>query len=218
MSDVLANGVRDQPELDGMSALDGTTLRVLLWNYHDELVPAPATPVHLTVQVPTSFGPTVRVSHLRVDETHGDAYAVWVAQGMPASPSTEQLTKLRQAMDPSLLVPTKAVAVTASGSVDLDFDLPRFGVSLVTLQPATGDGGAGGDGGADGDGSGARAGLAGSDGGATSTPAGTRNACACRLENASDAPHLASLLGLAAVAVPSLIRRHRRRIRRQTAT
>ena len=48
------------------------------------------------------------------------------------------------AMDPALLVPDRTVAVAAGGSVGVDFDLPRFGVSLITIQPAAGASDAGG--------------------------------------------------------------------------
>ena len=136
LADVLANGVRAQPEIDGMATLNGGAVQVLVWNYHDDIVTAAATPVHLTIKVPASFGSGVRVSHLRVDESHGDAYTVWVSQGMPASPSSAQLDALHQAMNHSLLVPDTTAAVAADGSVAVDFDLPRFGVSLVTITPA----------------------------------------------------------------------------------
>jgi xylan 1,4-beta-xylosidase len=136
LGDILANGVRGQPEIDGMATLDGAAVQVLVWNYHDDIVTAPATPVHLAVKVSASFGSSARVSHLRVDELHGDAYTVWVSQGMPASPSASQVAALLKAMDPSLLVPDSTVAVTADGLVDVDFDLPRFGVSLITILPA----------------------------------------------------------------------------------
>jgi molybdopterin-containing oxidoreductase family iron-sulfur binding subunit len=53
---------------------------------------------------------------------HGDGYA-----GLQA---------LQQAMDPSSLVPDRTAAVAADGAVAVDFDLPRFGVSLVTITPA----------------------------------------------------------------------------------
>ena len=77
----------------------------------------------------------MRVSHMRVDESHGDAYTVWVSQGMPAAPSAAQVAALQQAMDPSSLVPDSTVLVAADGSVSVDFDLPRFGVSLLTVAP-----------------------------------------------------------------------------------
>ena len=133
LDDVLADGVRGAPQIDGMATLDGDAVQVLVWNYHDDIVTVAATPVHLTINVPASFGSSVRVSHLRVDESHGDAYTVWVSQGMPASPSAAQIAALQAAMDPSPLVPDRTVAVAADGAVAVDFDLPRFGVSLVTI-------------------------------------------------------------------------------------
>jgi len=135
LDDVLADGVRGQPDVDGMATLDGAAIQVLLWNYHDDLVTAAAAPVRLAITVPASFGSSVRVSHLRVDESHGDAYTFWVAQGMPASPTAEQIAALRAAMDPAPLVADATVAVAAGGLVAIDFDLPRFGVSLVTVTP-----------------------------------------------------------------------------------
>lgn len=136
LSDVLANGVRGDPEVDGIATLNGSAVQVLVWNYHDDLVDVAATPVHLTIKVPASFGPSVRVGHLRVDDNHGDAYTVWVAQGMPPAPSSTQVAALQAAMDPSPLVPDVTGAVAADDTVAVDFVLPRFGVSLVTIQPA----------------------------------------------------------------------------------
>ena len=114
-----------------------TRVQVLVWNYHDDLVTVAATPVHLTVKVPASFGSSVRVSHLRVDESHGDAYTVWVSQGMPASPSAAQIAAL-QAGDGSVVAgpghePSRWRRTARSASTST---LPRFGVSLVTLAPA----------------------------------------------------------------------------------
>lgn len=142
LDDVLSNGVRNEPDIDGMAAVDGDAIQVLLWNYHDDLVPAVAAAVRVAVKVPARFGATARVSHLRVDESHGDAYTAWVSQGMPATPSAEQRAALEQAMEPSSLVPEGTVAVSG-GVVALAFDLPRFGVSLLTILPgADGSGGA----------------------------------------------------------------------------
>jgi xylan 1,4-beta-xylosidase len=136
LGDVLATGVRGEPDIDALATLDGNAVQVLAWNYHDDLVPVPAAPIHLTVQVPPSFGTSVHVSHLRVDEAHGDAYTVWVAEGMPASPSADQIRAMTQAMEPAPLVPDGTFPVSAGGSVVLDFDLPRFGVSLLTITPS----------------------------------------------------------------------------------
>lgn len=139
LDELLMNSVRDQPEIDGIATRDDDTLQILVWNYHDDLVDAPVSRVHLTVALPTNVGPSVRVSHLRVDESHGDAYTTWLAQGMPANPSSAQVGALQRSMAPQPLVPDETVSVSSSGSVTLDFDLPRFGVSLVTLRPPRAD-------------------------------------------------------------------------------
>jgi xylan 1,4-beta-xylosidase len=138
LDDLLTNSVRDQPEIDGMATLDDDTVRVLVWNYHDDLLAVPATPVHLSVNLPPSIGTSVRISHLRVDESHGDAYTTWLAQGMPAQPSAAQIRALQQAMEPQPLVPERTLAVPPAGAISLDFELPRFGVSLLTFRPGAG--------------------------------------------------------------------------------
>src|SRR6185436_133578 len=132
---ILSNSVRGQADVDGMATLDGGRVQVLVWNYHDDLVTAAATPVRVAVKVPTSFGTRVTVSHLRVDETHGDAYTVWTSQGSPTTPSATQIAALKAAMDPVALTAPQTVDVVG-GSATLAFDLPRFGISLVTLAPA----------------------------------------------------------------------------------
>jgi len=137
LTSILANSVRGNPDIDTMATLNGQSVQVLVWNYHDDLVTTTAAPVQLAVKVPASFGSSVTVSHMRVDETHGDAYTVWTSQGSPATPSAAQIQALQQAMDPMPLNPPQTVAVSA-GAVNLSFDLPRFGISLVTIGPAAG--------------------------------------------------------------------------------
>ena len=200
LDDILTNGVRGDPDVDGMATLNGPAVQVLVWNYHDDIVTVAATPVHLAIQVPTSFGALARVSHLRLDESHGDAYTVWVSQGMPASPSAAQIAALQAAMDPSLLVPDRSVTVAADGSVTVDFDLPRFGVSLVTVEPTT----MAIDGGTTTDGS---VGLGGNSGGGN----GGTGGCGCRVggRGGAAASSAASLLGLGAIVIVMVGRRRR---------
>ncbi|HMC93910.1 MAG TPA: hypothetical protein VKO16_03980, partial [Polyangia bacterium] len=132
---ILANGVRGNADVDAMATLNGHSIQVLVWNYHDDLVTVPATPVSLTVKVPADFGSSVTVAHLRADDTHGDAYTVWTSQGSPAAPSAAQILALQQGMDPVPLNPPQSLAVSG-GSVSLTFDVPRFGVSLLTISPS----------------------------------------------------------------------------------
>jgi xylan 1,4-beta-xylosidase len=135
LDELLASGVRGQPDVDGLAAVDGQRIQILVWNYHDDLVAAEVTPVTLDVNVPPAFGTHAAVTHTRVDESHGDAHAVWVAQGSPAAPSAVQLASLRNAMEPVVLERERVVSVT-EGAVKVSFALPRFGISLVTLTPS----------------------------------------------------------------------------------
>ena len=177
IASILANGVHGQPDIDAMATRNGQQIQVLVWNYHDVLETVAASPVSLSVTVPATFGTQAAVRHLRVDETHGDAYTVWVSQGSPATPSPAQLLALQQAMVPSPLQPDQTVDVTA-GAVSLDFDLPRFGLSLITVAPvgeldaSTGDADAGA-GGTDGGASMDAASASTSDAGSASTSDGS---------------------------------------------
>jgi xylan 1,4-beta-xylosidase len=185
LDDVLANGVRGAAEVDGLATLDGTIVQVLVWNYHDDLIGVAATPVHLAVRVPAAFGSRVRVSNLRVDESHGDAYTTWVSQGMPANPSPAQMDALQAAMTPSPAGADVTVPVGSDHAASVDFDLPRFGVSLITVAPAPGDGGSGG----------------------SPVPAGHGCGCELGLGGASAGP--AALLGAAAFWLAAIRRRRR---------
>lgn len=185
LDELLTNSVREQPEIDGIATRDDDTLRILVWNYHDDLVGVAATPVQLTVALPASIGPSVRVSHLRVDESHGDAYTTWLAQGMPANPSSAQVSALQRSMEPELLVPDETVAVSANGSVVLDFDLPRFGVSLVTLRPP-------------------RAGEA-----PTAAGPATNDGCTCRVGNMTRDARRATLLESLGALILAVVARRR---------
>lgn len=131
----VTDGFRARADIDALAAQDGESLRVLVWNYHDELAPAEPLPVKLRVRVPETFGERLQLRHQRVDEAHGDAYVVWQAQGSPDSPSESQRDELRRAMSALELSPDSIVPVE-NGVATVTFELPRFGVSLVTLTAA----------------------------------------------------------------------------------
>jgi xylan 1,4-beta-xylosidase len=133
LAELLESGVRDEPDVDGLAAIDGHRIRILVWNYHDDLTGAADVPVTLEVAVPPGFREHTVVTHTRVDDLHGDAFSVWVSQGKPARPSASEEAALRAAMEPVVLEQDRVVDA-ASGEVSLSFELPRFGLSLVTLE------------------------------------------------------------------------------------
>jgi len=138
LDELLAQGFRDVPDVDALAARDGDQIQILIWHYHDQLAAADPVQVALTVTVPATFAPRVRITHQRVDETHGNAFTVWRSQGSPQAPSGAELAELRRAMDALELEPER-VADLAGKTVTLSFELPRFAVSLLTLTPFSAD-------------------------------------------------------------------------------
>jgi xylan 1,4-beta-xylosidase len=134
LGDIVSNGVRAEPDVDALASIDGDRIQILAWNYHDDIEEVAPAPVVLNVSVPVDFGARARLTHTRVDDAHGNAFAVWVAQGRPETPSAAQLSELRAAMEPGVLESEREVDATG-GTVTLSFELPRFGISLVTLEP-----------------------------------------------------------------------------------
>jgi xylan 1,4-beta-xylosidase len=134
LSDILENGVRQQPDVDALAAIDGDRIRILVWNYHDDLVDAEPAPVSLEVATPPGFDADLTVTHTRVDATHGNAFALWTAQGSPAMPSAMQRSDLQAGMEPVVLASEQTVPVEA-GIAKLSFELPRFGISLLEFAP-----------------------------------------------------------------------------------
>jgi len=138
LGQLLEQGVRGQPDVDAMATRNKEDVQVLVWNYHDHLVEAEPASVTLKIQVPAAFSLGAMVTHRRVDETHGNAFAVFETLGSPQTPTAEQHSQLLQAANSIEFHAPKLVEVKANALV-LSFDLPRFGVSLVTLKPATVD-------------------------------------------------------------------------------
>jgi xylan 1,4-beta-xylosidase len=123
-------GVREAPDVSALASRQDRTISVLVWNYHDDDLPAPPADVELTVtSVPVN---RVLLHHYRVDADHGNSYEAWKKMGSPQHPSAEQYAQLEQAGQLPLLSSPEWLGA-AGGRVTLSFKLPRQGVSLITL-------------------------------------------------------------------------------------
>lgn len=129
---ILESGVRGRPDVDALAARSAREVSVLMWNYHDDDVPSPDAPVALAVSGLPDVN-RVLVHHYRIDSHHSNSYAVWKEMGSPQSPSPEQYTRLEAAGNLELLSSPRWEWV-ASGTVAIQFALPRQAVSLVQLS------------------------------------------------------------------------------------
>jgi xylan 1,4-beta-xylosidase len=131
VEEIRDRGVRGAPDISAIAARSARSATALVWNYHDDDVPAPATTVTLTIEgLPPG---RVTVTHDRIDDTHSNAYAAWVRMGSPQSPTPAQHAALEQAGQLQALRPGRQATVGADGRIVETFDLPRKSVSFVTV-------------------------------------------------------------------------------------
>jgi xylan 1,4-beta-xylosidase len=130
---IVATGVREAPDVSALASRDSRRVAILVWHYHDDDVSGPPAEVALECSGLPADLREVLLTHFRVDQTHGNAYAVWTRMGAPVAPDPEQYARLRAAGTLAELEKPKRVAVIGGG-VRLRFLLPRQGVSLVVLD------------------------------------------------------------------------------------
>ena len=129
---ILKSGVQQNPDIDGMATRGEREMAVMVWNYHDDDLPAPAAPVHLTLSGLPPAATRVLVEHYRIDDQHSNANTVWRQMGSPQQPAPDQYAKLEAAGQLQTLRSPEWTAAKA-GKVELQFELPRQGMSLVKV-------------------------------------------------------------------------------------
>jgi len=130
---VLRDGVRSEPDINAIAARRDREIEILVWNYHDDDLPAPAAAIELTVDGLPQAAQPVLLEHFRIDSTHSNAFSVWKNMGSPQSPSPEQYAELERAGQLELLTSPEWIPIR-SGSAKLKFLLPRPAISLVRLS------------------------------------------------------------------------------------
>lgn len=132
--DVLVKtGVRQSPDVDALATKSAHDAAVMVWNYHDSDMPAPDANVRVTIAGIPPGVKRVLLEHYRIDETHSDAYTVWVKMGSPQAPTAEQYARLKAAGQLELLTSPIWLDV-AAGKLTIETTLPRQAVSLLRLE------------------------------------------------------------------------------------
>ncbi|HEY5807537.1 MAG TPA: hypothetical protein VIT67_06195, partial [Povalibacter sp.] len=82
LQEMLANSVRDKPDVGAFASFDGNKLYIMAWHYHDDDVGGPDAQVSLTATGLRRSG-TASVTHYRIDQRHSNSYAAWQRLGSP---------------------------------------------------------------------------------------------------------------------------------------
>lgn len=133
---MLQSGVLQSPDIDALATRTDTATgheaAVLLWNYHDDDLPASASPVQITITGIPSGVHRVLLEHFRIDQDHSNSYTAWKAMGSPQSPTPVQYSKLQQAGQLELLN-SPGWLDAPEGKVTIGMVLPRQATSLLRL-------------------------------------------------------------------------------------
>lgn len=133
LNTLVSTGVRQSPDVDAFATRDAHDAAVLVWNYHDVNLPAPATPTTITIHGIPAGVHRVLLQHYRIDNTHSNAYTVWQHMGSPQHPTSQQYADLQAAGQLQLLTSPIWLDVQ-NGQVQVSTEMPREGISLLHLK------------------------------------------------------------------------------------
>ena len=131
LAEILEKGVRAAPDISALAARSARSATVLVWNYHDDDVPAPAASIRLSIEGLPAGRATL--AHYRIDELHSNSYAAWLRMGSPQNPTPAQYAALEQASELQRLEPAREATIGRDGRVTAAFELPRKSVSFIKV-------------------------------------------------------------------------------------
>lgn len=130
--DIIANGIYGEDSDIGAIASRGEkSIAILVWNYHDDDLPASNDEVKLLVK--NIAASHVQISHYRIDKEHSNSFEVWKKMGSPQNPTEKQYSLLQEAGALDMMGQGTKQKIK-NGTLDLHFALPRHAVSLVVLK------------------------------------------------------------------------------------
>ena len=103
----------------------------MIWNYHDYDQPDSAAEIKLTIR--GLENKQLLLHHYRVDQNYSNSYEVWKEMGSPQHPTPQQYARLESAGQLQHFTSPEWIAVRED-RVQLEFELPRQGVSLLKLS------------------------------------------------------------------------------------
>lgn len=120
-----------QTDIGGLAAKDAKAATVMIWNYHDMDIQAPAEPV--AVSFTGLKAANVTLTQYLVDATHSNSYEVWKKMGSPQNPTKEQIATLEKAGMLETVGKPQKLSVK-NGNLTINTSLARQGVALLKLD------------------------------------------------------------------------------------
>ena len=106
----------------------------MVWNYHEDDVPAPPSEVTVTISGVPSGVRRVLLEHFRIDGEHSNAFTAWQQMGSPQNPTPEQYAHLQAAGALQTLTSPEWMDVSSDGKFTITTRMPRAATSLLHLS------------------------------------------------------------------------------------
>jgi xylan 1,4-beta-xylosidase len=130
---VLREGVRQNPDINVIATRSANGVEVLLWNYHDDDLAAPAALVNVQVSGFPENLEHAMLEHFRIDSAHSNAFTAWKDLGSPQPPTADQYKRLESAGQLQLLTSPAWVHIQHV-IAQLQVEVPRQGLSLLKIE------------------------------------------------------------------------------------
>jgi xylan 1,4-beta-xylosidase len=132
LMEVVQESVRKEtPDVNALASRGDGQAAIMVWNYHDDHVPAP--PARVSIRIYGLPAGRVLLEHYRVDKEYSNSYEAWKAMGSPQHPDEAAYAELERRGQLELLTSPRWMS-TDDRSVVLEFVLPREGVSLLKFH------------------------------------------------------------------------------------
>ena len=135
LESVVTGSVRGDSDVGVVASVDenASVMAAMIWNYHDDDLPKPDAQVSFAVSNAFSGCKELKMTHYRIEQSHSNAYAAWLAMGSPQDPTAQQIKTLKAAAELQMLSEPTTIQIN-DGEVALQFDLPIHSISLLILE------------------------------------------------------------------------------------
>jgi xylan 1,4-beta-xylosidase len=131
LDSLLKAGVKTTSDVNALASRKERSVAVMIFNYHDDDLPG--SPAEIALSVNGLPAGRVLMHHYRVDGEHSNSYEIWKKMGSPQKPADEQYRQLESTGQLHMLTSPEWRA-TKDGQLQLRFQLPRQGVSLLNFS------------------------------------------------------------------------------------
>ncbi|MBN2350485.1 MAG: beta-xylosidase [Bacteroidales bacterium] len=130
-NEVIAKGILGKPDINAIAAKDQNSMTIMVWNYFDDDIPGEIS--NITLNITGLQDGKLLMHHYRVDQEFSNSYEKWKELGEPQEVSEKQFKQIEQAGQLKLYT-SPAWIEAKNGITEVQFFLPRQGVSLVKLE------------------------------------------------------------------------------------